>query len=97
MRHGNTPTIVVYRVVLRLCSRKSFYRFYTCDSRRYEVVQVVCREYGAHDELLVQGDGGAQVGDAEVATSARGVDRGYITRAQTISEKAIGLNTEDNQ
>jgi hypothetical protein len=32
--------------------RKSLYRFYTCNTGRYEVVQIVCRENGAHCRFL---------------------------------------------
>ena len=37
-----------YRIVLVLLHWKSLYRLYACNARRYEVVQVICREDGAH-------------------------------------------------
>lgn len=51
--------------------------------------------------LMVGGLDGAMAGrkwfDAEVATSAEGVDEQYTVRAQNCEERAIGAKTQVNQ
>jgi hypothetical protein len=43
-----------YNIVLGFLHWQRLYRLYACDTRRYEVVQVVGGEYGAHDERVAQ-------------------------------------------